>query len=199
MGLSQRSKANSPHLRLAFVGRIHRDRGTSQFVEILKHLQLLRREIEILVVGEGPEKDNFLNELSAIGPSIKVNHLGHLEGESYAMVWNRIDILLSTAPLESYGRTIREALVSGTPVLAIESSGVIELNYALRKNWIQLISLPLQSNELIEQVETAENLEISPQYRVQLTRESQSHSSNLVLRWLEIIQASRKEGRAIEN
>lgn len=188
---TQPVKVKSPRLRLGFVGRIHQDRGTEIFIEIIKILSKLHEGIEAVVAGDGPARDDFLSTLSAIGPKVKVNYLGFLEGESLVKAWNGIDILLSTAPLESYGRTIRECLISTTPVLAIESSGVLELDYAIRLNWIQLISLPLEPTKLNYQVKTALGIEISPQYRESLAKESQRCSLNLVLRWIEIIQESK--------
>ncbi len=190
---TQLPKVKSPRLRLGFVGRIHQDRGTEIFAEIVKILNELYEGIDAVVVGDGPARSDFLGKLSAFGPNVNVNYLGFLEGESFANAWNDIDILLSTAPLESYGRTIRESLISNTPVLAIESSGLLELDYALKHNWIQLISLPLESKELNYQVKAALGIEISPQYRLALAKESQRNSLNLVLRWIEIIQESNRE------
>lgn len=190
---TQQLKVKSPRLRLGFVGRIHQDRGTGLFIEIIRILEKLHEGIEAVVVGDGPARDDFLGSLSAFGPNVNVNYLGFLEGESFAKAWKDIDILLSTAPLESYGRTIRECLISTTPVLAIESSGVLELDYALKLNWIQLISLPLEPTKLNHQVKTALGIEISPQYREALTKESQRSSLNLILRWIEIIQESQRQ------
>jgi glycosyltransferase involved in cell wall biosynthesis len=190
---TQQLKVKSPRLRLGFVGRIHQDRGTGLFIEIIKILGKLHEGIEAVVVGDGPARDDFLGTLSAFGPNVNVNYLGFLEGESLAKAWTNIDILLSTAPLESYGRTIRECLISTTPVLAIESSGVLELEYALKRNWIQLISLPLEPTKLSHQVKTALGIEISSQYREALAKESQRSSLNLVLRWIEIIQESQRQ------
>jgi hypothetical protein len=42
-------------------------------------------------------------------------------------VWEEITLLVSTAHAESYGRSIREALIYGVPVLAIPSTGADEV------------------------------------------------------------------------
>lgn len=190
---TKRTKTKPDEIRIAFMGRLHQDRGTSLFVEILKNLKEWPDGIQIVIVGDGPEKEKFINELAALNMNIKVNYLGFLEGEQYAEVWSEVDVLLSTAPLESYGRAIREALVSGIPVIATKTSGVLDLKYALSQKWLQLISFPLQSTELVQQFKTALSLNISPNYREVLTKESQRRSSDLVLRWLEIIKVSNQE------
>ncbi len=50
-----------------------------------------------------------------------------LDSASWKNLWPRINVLLSTAPYESYGLTIREALLHGVPVVAKTSAGVREL------------------------------------------------------------------------
>jgi len=118
-------RENNPS-SIGFVGRIHRERNISKFVAICKYFCEINPKLEVIVVGgfSGDRKaEKLLRNLGL--PNLKI--LGHLEGADLNNAWSRIGILISTAETESYGRSMREALIHGVPVLAVSSVGSREL------------------------------------------------------------------------
>jgi glycosyltransferase involved in cell wall biosynthesis len=102
---------------LGFVGRIHKERDPLSWVAIANSLP----DMPKLVVGEGPLLDEMKADLKG------GEFTGALDSAQLESVWPRINVLLSTAPYESYGLTIREALLHGVPVVAKNSAGAREL------------------------------------------------------------------------
>jgi glycosyltransferase involved in cell wall biosynthesis len=103
--------------RIGVVGRLHPERGVDQWIQISR--QLLEYELE--VVGDGPLKERVIKELP------NANVIGRVEHSEVFARYPRFSVLLSAAPFESYGLSIREALLSGTPVVTRKTLGVAEL------------------------------------------------------------------------
>jgi len=109
--------ASDKRISLGFVGRVHEERDPLSWAAIANSLP----DMPKLVVGDGP----LLNEMRM--RLKKGEFTGALNSAELEKIWPRINVLLSTAPYESYGLTIREALLHGVPVVAKTSAGVREL------------------------------------------------------------------------
>lgn len=103
---------------IGFVGRIHSERDPVFWASIVNEFPTLRK----IIIGNGPLEHQLKNAL----PSAVFR--GRLDGEELLQQWDEIGILLSTAPHESYGLAIREALLNGVSVVARESAGVKQLS-----------------------------------------------------------------------
>jgi hypothetical protein len=103
---------------VGFVGRIHSERDPIFWASIVTEFPTLRK----IVIGDGPLEHQLKNAL----PSAVFR--GRLDGEALLKQWDEIGILISTAPHESYGLAIREALLNGVGVVARESAGVKQLS-----------------------------------------------------------------------
>lgn len=109
--------ASDKRRSLGFVGRIHEERDPLSWAAIANSLP----DMPKIVVGGGP----LLNEMRT---RLKTGEFtGALNSAELDKIWPRINVLLSTAPYESYGLTIREALLHGVPVVAKTSAGVREV------------------------------------------------------------------------
>ena len=124
---------------VGLVGRLDSDRGLNEFVAFIKMLKQVNANFRIIVVGYGHLKEWLSNSLVSIVPSANVRFAEAQTSEQLSELWADITVLVSTAPAESFGRSIREALIHGVPVLAIPSSGVNEV--AQLTDSISLINL----------------------------------------------------------
>jgi glycosyltransferase involved in cell wall biosynthesis len=103
--------------KIALVGRLHKERGISEFVEIFRKLEEGAQTQELLIVGGGPEEDWLRKQLDLCFRT-NTQFLGHLDQEDLSMLWGDIKVLVSCAPQESYGMALREALANGSFVVA---------------------------------------------------------------------------------
>lgn len=129
-----------PHLNhkriLMMPGRITRWKGQLQFLEVMAELVHKapvssdeRPYHGIIVGGAEPGKEHFMEELtkvrSQLGLQQHVSFLG--QRSDMAELYQLADLVchLSTKP-EPFGRTVTEALASGTPVAAFNRGGAAE-------------------------------------------------------------------------
>jgi len=111
-------------------GRISRWKGQLQFLEAMA--EIIRQKPDchgIVVGGVEPGKGRFMGELeqrrAKLGLTDKVTFLGQREDMAELYVFSDLVCHMSTKP-EPFGRTVTEALSSGTPVVAFNRGGAAE-------------------------------------------------------------------------
>ena len=133
------NKRKSKHsYSISIVGRIHRDRGLEEFVRVCKVLADSFPNLRIIIVGEGPDEGWLRSALRDRDLLERSNFTGFINQQELSLMWQTFGCVASFAPSEAYGRTAREALIYGVPVLAKRSSGIEELaqNYDQKGIWI---------------------------------------------------------------
>ena len=111
---------------LLIVGRLHAERGTKEMVAILNELMSKDPLLRITVVGSGPDQKWIENQLRLDLNDETITFAGQVTAELLREYYAKSKILLSTAPHEGYGLTIREAALSGLRVVARRSAGATE-------------------------------------------------------------------------
>ena len=71
----------------------------------------------------------------------RIIYLDQLSESELRKAWKKIGVLVSMAPVESYGRVIRESLIVGVPVWATPSAGVKDLMDNCKKGEVKLLDL----------------------------------------------------------
>ena len=140
LGKSVALKSERPKT-IGLIGRIHQDRGIWEFIELVRVLNSSSKDFKVVVVGDGPSKDKFLLKLQSVIQKNRIIYLGQLPESELFKVWRRIGVLVSMAPVESYGRVIRESLIAGVPVWAITSAGVKDLMDNCKKGEVKILDL----------------------------------------------------------
>lgn len=119
------------HKRLIMMpGRISRWKGQGLFLEAMVHILERAPDCHGLIVGGAePGKAHFLQELTdrcqQLGLSDRVTFLGLRDDMDELYRLSSVVCHLSTKP-EPFGRTVTEALASGTPVAAFDRGGAAE-------------------------------------------------------------------------
>ena len=116
---------------IAFVGRVHIERGLSEWAKIISLLYKMRTDFEVYVIGAGPRSEEFSLSLNCISKDLVIRNFGYLHRKDLETKWKFIKVLLSSAPSEGYGLTIREAVVAGAFVCARTSEGSKNLSNQL--------------------------------------------------------------------
>jgi glycosyltransferase involved in cell wall biosynthesis len=113
-------------LTIGFIGRVHKERNIKRFVEIAGHLMSKDKEIKVVIATTGNMNSSEGKLFSRI-PADRLSKFENLTPEKLPIYWENVGVLLSTSSSESFGRSIREAIVNGIPVLAHTSMGSREL------------------------------------------------------------------------
>jgi glycosyltransferase involved in cell wall biosynthesis len=139
----------SDQLVFGFLGRLHKDRGTELLIQIYSEVLSKFPEVSLVIAGDGQEKSTLERNLVDKFPG-QVKLLGYLSGDATKLFWEQIDVLVSLAEYESYGRVPRESICWATPVLALQSSGILDLVSSDLKGWVEIFDPRIESSELVE-------------------------------------------------
>ena len=186
------SSAKKRAKTIGFIGRVHQDRGIWEFVEFVKKLNSQNKDFKIVIAGSGPNKDEFLNQLYIEVPKSRISYLGQLPQEKLTKLWKQIGVLVSMAPVESYGRVMREALVAGVPVWATESSGVKDLMDRCEKGTVKILDLNKNEFSLNQDFEILLKTKVSPKFGKEFIKENNTYAAKLAQSWVKVISQSRQ-------
>ncbi len=109
--------------------------GTVARLDPVKHLQTLveavaqlahrGRQVHVLVIGDGPERDSLERETRARRLEHAVHFLGHRDD---ARAWlPGMDVYVNSSISEGISLTILEAMAAGVPVVATAVGGTPEI------------------------------------------------------------------------
>ncbi len=106
---------------LLYVGRVAPEKELSVLMDSAKLLNKKNLRFKLLVIGDGPSKQEFENE------NIKnVVFVGYKTGDELKSYYASADIFTFPSSSETYGNVILEAMASGLPVVAPFAGGIRE-------------------------------------------------------------------------
>jgi glycosyltransferase involved in cell wall biosynthesis len=190
LGKSDTLKSERPKT-IGLIGRIHQDRGIWEFMRLVKVLDLSSKDFKVVILGDGPSKDRFLLKLESIIPKTRIIYLGQLPESELRKAWKRIGVLVSMAPVESYGRVIRESLIAGVPVWATASAGVKDLMDNCRKGEVKLLDLSKSDTTLEKDFKTLLKTRVSNNFSRRFIKENSTYSAKVANSWINIINKSK--------
>jgi glycosyltransferase involved in cell wall biosynthesis len=104
------------------IGRLVKRKNLPELLEIFADI---RREAPctLLVIGDGPERENLERKVRALGLGGSVRLLGRVEEERKFQYLSASDAYLSTAIHEGFGIVFLEAMECGLPVVCYDRGG----------------------------------------------------------------------------
>jgi glycosyltransferase involved in cell wall biosynthesis len=112
---------------VGFLGRLHKERSVDLWVKTAQEIFSVRNDVHFLIIGDGPERENFQNGMSNI-PANQLSFVGKLPNEEALELMAKSSVLLSTAPFESFGMAMVEAAKIGLPIVSKPTSGALDLS-----------------------------------------------------------------------
>ena len=112
---------------LLTVKRLHAVAG---YEDLLRALPLILREhpdARLWIVGEGDLRSRLEAQARDLGISSQVRFLGLLDNATVWRYYAAADLFVLPSRLESWGTVMLEALACGTPVVATETAGGLEV------------------------------------------------------------------------
>jgi glycosyltransferase involved in cell wall biosynthesis len=177
---------------IGLIGRIHEDRGIWNFVELVKNLNKLDTNFRILIAGDGPARDKFIHQLESVIAKNRIKYLGQISQGKLRSSWKFIGLLVSMAPVESYGRVLRESLLAGVPVWATASSGVVDLLDSAEPGTVKVLDLKKDERKLYKDFESLLKVNVGPKFRDKFIKENNSYSDKLAKSWIDTIENFKK-------
>ena len=129
---------------LLWVGRLSPEKGLEALAAIYAELRARRDDVRLVVVGEGPYRDRFL-ELAPAASS-----LGLRTGAELAAIFASADVFVFPSHAETFGQTLLEAAASGLPAVVSAGSGTED---AVIRNVTALTVAPGDQRGFVEAIE----------------------------------------------
>jgi glycosyltransferase involved in cell wall biosynthesis len=176
---------------IGLIGRIHQDRGIWEFIKLVRVLNSSSKDFKVVILGDGPSKNKFLLKLESVIPKNRIIYLGQLPESELRKAWKRIGVLVSMAPVESYGRVIRESLIAGVPVWATASAGVKDLMDNCKKGEVKLLDLSKNDASLDKDFKALLKTKVSSDFTKKFIKENNTYTAKIANSWVNIINRSK--------
>lgn len=176
---------------IGLIGRIHQDRGIWEFIRLIRILNSSSKDFKVVVLGQGQSKDKFLLKLESVISKNRIIYLGQLPESELRKAWKKIGVLVSMAPVESYGRVMRESLIVGVPVWATASAGVKDLMDNCKKGEVRLLDLGKSNASLDKDFKSILKAKVSSDFSKRFIKENNTYSAKLAKSWINIINKSK--------
>jgi hypothetical protein len=96
------------------------------------------------------------------------------------------------APVESYGRVLRESLLAGVPVWATTSSGVVDLLDSAEPGTVKVLDLEKNESDLHKDFESLLRVKVGSKFRDKFIKENNSYSDKLAKSWIDTVENFKK-------
>jgi glycosyltransferase involved in cell wall biosynthesis len=110
-------------LALGTAGRLTAQKALGDGLAALARI----RDVELLVLGDGPERAALEAEAVELGVADRVRFQGAGTREDVLRMFRAVDVVLLTSVWENLPHTLLEALAVGTPVIATAVGGIPEI------------------------------------------------------------------------
>jgi colanic acid/amylovoran biosynthesis glycosyltransferase len=130
---SARRSRSSERILLIVIGRFVAKKGFHLAVEVVKRLLNEGMDVELELIGDGPERGTLLARAAALGIADRIVAPGWLGRREIYERLIRADVCLGTSitpdtgEVEGIPNVLKEAMAVGVPVAAFDHSGVGEL------------------------------------------------------------------------
>jgi glycosyltransferase involved in cell wall biosynthesis len=121
--IKEREYHGDRRLKIIWIGRLDYLKALDILLNAIAQSQLLKDNIEILVVGKGPQEQYF----RGIAKKLKLNNIkwfGFVEKEQVESLMLDSDVLVHTSIKEAASAVILESLSSGLPIVCHDSFGM---------------------------------------------------------------------------
>lgn len=108
-------------IAIGFLGRLVKEKGLDVFAQALRALDARGVKHRTLVVGEGPARDWFAQEVP------DAVFAGYITGDDLGKAVASMDVFFNPSVTETFGNVTLEAMAAGVPVVAARASGAVGL------------------------------------------------------------------------
>jgi glycosyltransferase involved in cell wall biosynthesis len=145
----KRTNNNERNLsKILFVGRLERYKNADKLVKALSLLD----KFELVIVGDGPEKDKISKLIRRLNLSERVRIVSNLSQEELVEEYKSSGIFVMPSKYEAFGLVVAEALSMGLRAIVANSSALSEF---ITGGYADSISLPITPDKIAKAVNDA--------------------------------------------
>jgi len=112
---------------ILFVGYLHRVKGVQYLIEAFNKIKDEFPDFKVVIVGEGPERENLKSKVKSLKLENKIEFKGKLSLKETKNLMKKCYCLVLPSLSEGLGRVLMEAMALEKPVIASNVGGIPEL------------------------------------------------------------------------
>lgn len=121
------TKDKSHKKTLLYMGRVSYEKSIDQVIKATSIVKNTIHDIKLIIVGDGPEKENLIKLSSDLGLQNNIVFTGFIYGDDLIKTLQSGDIFLSGSKSENMPLAVLESMAIGLPILSVSSLGMVEI------------------------------------------------------------------------
>ncbi len=117
--------------KLVYMGRLSYEKDIDEvlevFAEVRKEMLKKRKSVQLLLIGDGPEREKLEVLARELGVSEHVTFTGMLTGSDLAERLGEADVFVTASKSENMPLSVLEAQATGLPVVCFAEKGLTEI------------------------------------------------------------------------
>jgi len=109
------------------VGRLDKLKGFSMLINAFRLLVNKGRDLDLVIVGEGPDKGRLMKQALKLGLKNHVHLLGRVSHMELACLYEACELFVLPSRFEGLGLVLLEAMSFGKPIVSTRVGGVPEV------------------------------------------------------------------------
>ena len=179
--LRKKYKLSSEDFVLLFVGRLGKEKNVDFLIDCQKELLSKIPNLKLLIVGDGPEKEEFEKKVKRLKLSDSIIFIGMVPWNEVPNYYQLANLFVTASTTETQGLTVIEAMAASIPPIFIDDESfkltvTDDLNGKLFKNKKEYKSIILSLYKDKEKIR-----EMAKQARINAELHSSKHYAESVL------------------
>lgn len=109
---------------ILYVGALRKGKGVDHLISAFARVLQTRSDCLLIIVGEGREKENLVNQVRTMGLNDRVRFLGWVDNSQLPDVYSAADVCVLPSLSEGLGITAVEALACEVPFIGTSVGGI---------------------------------------------------------------------------
>jgi len=112
---------------LVYMGRVSYEKNIDDVIKAFVSAHKRDYSLQLMIVGDGPEKNNLLKLVVDLGVKLSVIFTGVLKGEELVRALQANDVFLTASRSENMPLSLLEAMAVGLPFVTVREKGLAEI------------------------------------------------------------------------
>ncbi|MBU1137242.1 glycosyltransferase, partial [Patescibacteria group bacterium] len=112
---------------VVYMGRLSYEKSVDQVVKAFALMLEKLPDLKLMLIGDGPEKNNLEKLSKTLGLKNKVIFTGVLRGENLVKALWANDIFITASKTENLPVSVLESMAAGLPIIAVKEKGLAEI------------------------------------------------------------------------
>lgn len=112
---------------LLYVGRLGWEKNIQFLLRVYLRLRQQRQDIHLVIAGDGPHRVHLERQAQEMGLGATVTFTGFLPRAQLISLYRQADVFVFASKTETQGLVVVEAMMAGTPAVAIGARGVLDV------------------------------------------------------------------------